>query len=279
VTSRPIALVTRSLIAPSPPESEQTVIVDMTPIPPSGPRVEAPPLEIAGHDGRARWTDAKRNPHHMFAAWLPALELSTIHSRHDVPATRRRRVVRALRADWRIFAIAIAASALVGIVVFFAMRVKLASDSPQGLPGARRVRAAPVVPKPPVFHVTMPSAEPAVPAPVLPDADPPTVQTPQLDDPSPKRTPGARKTVVAADATLRVNTIGGDAVWAFANLDGVRLEVPGAKFKATPGRHVVKLDNPKLDLALSCVVTLASHRTTSLNVDLESGRCQVIATQ
>src|SRR5262249_29938996 len=84
-------VVTRSLIAP-------TVIVDM-------------PAEV---ESRARWAHAKRHP--MFAAWLPSPELATIHSERVVTTHHRPSPVQA-----RMIA-ALACSAALGIVIFFAVR-------------------------------------------------------------------------------------------------------------------------------------------------------------
>ena len=114
--------------------------------------------------------------------------------------------------------------------------------------------SAPAAKTPPASAAKTPTPSPAIRA-----------NVPQARNPDP------------ADAILRVSTNDQDPA-ASARLDGGdRQGAVGTVFKTTSGRHVVKVENARLGVQLSCTITLASHSTTLLNVDLEGGRCEVVA--
>ncbi|HEY5944625.1 MAG TPA: protein kinase [Kofleriaceae bacterium] len=289
VTDHPVTIVTRSLISQPHRASSPHVVVDES--------VET--LEARAYDTGARTamielpsasTAAVMPALALSAALLPSPELASVHGGATVTGGPMIDMRDARSSKWTFAVLGVAA--LIGVIAAIAIQLgpRPEPTAPAAQPAGARVEmtaidehaaAPPVAETVPAESVPAPAPNPAdtqAPAetPAPPAETVPAATEPAVTEPTPRKarsTPSKRIATRAADSLLRVNTYEG--TWARASTSGQTQNAPGARFKLSPGRYTVKLNNPELHLTRVCSVSIGPGEIRTLTVDLEGDACDV----
>jgi serine/threonine-protein kinase len=261
VTDRPVTIMTRSLITQPPPARQSSPAFADTMLSPGGV------LELI-----ARGSSNLAVPELPNADIAPVpsvtAELASVHG--GATGTGHLDVRDARNHRWTLVIFGIAA--LVGAIA--AVAISLAPDDADEAPSPiavaqQRVDQAMTLQRQAPPPIVIP-IEPAAPTLVTP----PAAVEPALPEPA-RPAPHARthvappvkKAVVAADATLRVDS---GVTWTVVAIAGQpHQDTPGAVFHLAPGKYVVKLTNQELGVR-RCTVSVESGRVVTLRVDMES---------